>query len=295
MQLRHPFGPVDNSGVGAGLAKRFRGIPVINDLGAGIDVDPTSRSQCSDAPGTRSPHSTSHSRSDGTGADPNLGAAGPGLGGTRSQRQDLLGGGIYPPQTAIALINEHYCIGTTENDVAIYRIADDGTLSFVKTDEFKLHVANMQVEVWLDNRRKIFAASKHWMESKLRNQKAIVFKPGGTNKPNEYNQWRGFGIVARKGFQRQRRLLRHIYEVICRSDKQKFKYLMRWLAWAVQNPDKPAGVVVVLMSRKQGTGKTTLGAVMLDIFGRHGALIDDKERLLGRFNDWLETISFVLC
>ena len=28
---------------------------------------------------------------------------------------------------------------------------------------------------------------------------------------------------------------------------------------------------------------------MLDIFGRHGARIDDKDRLLGRFNDWLET------
>ena len=33
---------------------------------------------------------------------------------------------------------------------------------------------------------------------------------------------------------------------------------------------------------------------MLQIFGRHGALIDDKERLLGRFNDWLEIVSFVL-
>jgi hypothetical protein len=70
--------------------------------------------------------------------------------------------------------------------------------------------------------------------------------------------------------------------------------VIRWLAWAVQNPDKPAGVVIVLMSRQQGTGKSTLGVVMLRIFGRHGALIDDKDRLLGRFNDWLEIISFAL-
>ena len=28
---------------------------------------------------------------------------------------------------------------------------------------------------------------------------------------------------------------------------------------------------------------------MLDIFGDHGFLVDDKDRLLGRFTDWLET------
>jgi phage/plasmid-associated DNA primase len=69
---------------------------------------------------------------------------------------------------------------------------------------------------------------------------------------------------------------------------------MRFLAYAVQNPDKHAGVVVMLKSRKQGTGKSTLGKVMLDIFGPHGALIDDKERLLGRFTDWLDTKVFIL-
>ena len=51
--------------------------------------------------------------------------------------------------------------------------------------------------------------------------------------------------------------------------KEKFKYLIRWLAWAVQNPDKHSGVVIVLKSREQGTGKSTLGVVMLKIFRLH--------------------------
>jgi len=82
--------------------------------------------------------------------------------------------------------------------------------------------------------------------------------------------------------------------VICRGDKGKFKYLMSWLAWAVQNPGKHPGVVVVLKSRNEGTGKSTLGVVMLKIFGSHGALIEDKDRLLGQFNDWIEIVCFVL-
>src|SRR5262245_21373486 len=97
-----------------------------------------------------------------------------------------------------------------------------------------------------------------------------------------------------EGREKQRRLLRHIWQVICRRDKAKFKYLMLWLAWAVQNPDKFPGTIIVLKSRKQGTGKSTIGVVMLTIFGQHGALIDDSDRLLGRFNDWVEPVSFIL-
>jgi hypothetical protein len=33
---------------------------------------------------------------------------------------------------------------------------------------------------------------------------------------------------------------------------------------------------------------------MLEIFGQHGALIDGHDRLLGRFNDWVEPVSFIL-
>ena len=84
---------------------------------------------------------------------------------------------------------------------------------------------------------------------------------------------------AKKGM-----VLRHIYVIICRRDSAKFKYLMRWLAWCVQNPDKHPETVIILKSRKQGTGKSTLGIVMTMIFGKyHAAIVDDKDRLIGRF------------
>ena len=126
----------------------------------------------------------------------------------------------------------------------------------------------------------------------------LVFEPKGQIRPDDYNLWRGFAIEARPGYQKQRRLLRHIWRIICRRDKAKFGYLMRWLAWAVQNPHRSPETIVVLLSSREGSGKSTLGEVMLDIFGRgkgrHGLLVDDKEQLLGRFNAHLETTSFVL-
>lgn len=173
----------------------------------------------------------------------------------------------------------------------MYRLNEDGTANYVSPEQFKLEVQNIFVR---GASRKDVPAEKFWKENKDRHQRLIVFKAGGATKPEEFNLWRSFGVEARNGWAKQRRLLRHIREVICRRDKQKFKYLMRWLAWAVQHPDKQAGAVIVLKSRREGTGKSTLGTVMLKIFGQHGALVDDSERLLGRFNDWIEPVSFIL-
>ena len=69
---------------------------------------------------------------------------------------------------------------------------------------------------------------------------------------------------------------------------------MMWLAWAVQNPHLPAETIVILKSEVEGTGKTTLGKVMLTIFRVHGLLVDHKDQLLGNFNSHLETTCFVL-
>jgi hypothetical protein len=204
-----------------------------------------------------------------------------------------LHGGVYSPDEALELLNSHYLIGKTEQEIGIFRIKDDESLAFTPPEQFKLDVANIFVRP-AGGSAKPIPVEKFWKEHPRRHERKIVFKPGGTTAPDEFNLWRGFGVEPRKGWQKQRRLLRHLYQVICRRDKAKFKYLIRWLAWAVQHPDKHPGVVIVLKSRKQGTGKSTLGVVMLKIFGPHGALVDDKERLLGRFNDWLETTSFVL-
>jgi hypothetical protein len=208
-------------------------------------------------------------------------------------QRKTLRGGTYSPDEALGLLNSHYLIGKSDQEVGIFRIKDDGSLAFIPPEQFKLDVANIFVRQSRGASKPI-PVEKFWKESPQRHQRRIVFKPGGTTEPDEFNLWRGFAIEPRKGWQKQQTLLRHIGEIICRRDQPKFWYLLRWLAWTVQNPDKQAGVVIVLKSPKQGTGKTTLGVVMLSIFGQHGALIDDKERLLGRFNDWLETTPFVL-
>jgi Family of unknown function (DUF5906) len=123
--------------------------------------------------------------------------------------------------------------------------------------------------------------------------RVAVFNPHAEVAAHEFNMWRGWGVEPVPGFQNMLPLLRHIWRVICRRNSRKFHYLMRWLAWTVQNPDKPPGVAVVLHSSREGAGKSTLSEVMLKIFGVHGTIVDTSEGLLGKHNDNLEYACFV--
>ena len=205
---------------------------------------------------------------------------------------------MYSPNDALEVLNSHFFVGKNNQETAIFRINVDGSATFCPTRTIQTgnseHLRLCQA-LPLAAVRSSTSPPKNSGEKAPGATKGLLFSNRAARAdPYEFNLWRGFGVEPRKGWQKQRRLLRHIREVICRRDKRKFKYFIRYLAWAVQNPDKHAGVIIVLKSAKQGTGKSSLGKVMLDIFGHHGALIDDKERLLGRFTDWVETICFVL-
>jgi hypothetical protein len=209
-----------------------------------------------------------------------------------------LAGGVYSPDAALELMNSWFLVSERDGEVGIYRIEDDGALTYLAPEHFKLLLANLLVDVSLLNQhsnRKLIGIDVFWLRHPQRRTcRKIVFEPSGQVGQDEYNLWRGFAVGRKRGFQKQRSLLRHIRRIICGGDKVKFKYLIRWLSWAVQNPHRPAEVVLVLISNTEGSGKSTLGKVMLTIFGqRHGLLVDDTAQLLGQFNSHLETACFV--
>lgn len=206
-----------------------------------------------------------------------------------------LTGGILNPTRALEVMNAFFFVSETDGEVSISRIENDGTLTHFSLDDFQLLLSNTFVNAGNNSPVSI---SKFWLTHPGRRTYTIVFEPTQQIHANEYNLFRGLAKAPRRGYQKQRRVLRHIWQIICKRDKIKFKYFMRWLAWAVQNPDRHAEVVVVLMSEAEGCGKSTVGQVMLDIFGqgkgRHGLLVDDKDQLLGQFNSHLETTCFAL-
>lgn len=227
-------------------------------------------------------------------ANDNLGTATPSSSDT--SRTPLVGG-TYIPDEALKLLNSWFFLADVGNAYPIAQINYDGSIRYISPADFKVKLANLFVTV-TDGQggRKKISAERFWLQHPDRDERRIDFDPSapsGAQVPGRFNQWRGFAVEPRRVSGRQRRLLRHILEVICRNDRMKFKYLLFWLAWAVQNPEKNPETVVVLKSAHQGTGKSTICRVMSAIFGEHARTIADKRRLFDRFNADLETAVFV--
>jgi hypothetical protein len=216
---------------------------------------------------------------------------------TETPSRQPLRGSTYTPEFSIQLLNSHFFIAKVNGAYPIAQIDDDGSVKYISAKDFSLKLKNLFVRVD-DGRggKKKVCAETFWLSHPDREEREVIFDPkapAGTTVRGKYNLWLGFAVSPKRVMGRQRRLLRHLLEVICRNDRVKFRYLIFWLAWAVQNPDKNPETAIVLKSACQGTGKTTLNTCMCRIFGGHARIISDKDRLFDRFNSDLETTVFV--
>jgi len=116
----------------------------------------------------------------------------------------------------------------------------------------------------------------------------VTFDPKGpaVTEDGKLNMWRGFGVEPKKGS--WKRLRKHIWENVAQRDRAAFKYIIRWLAWSVQNPNKPAEVVLAFIG-EQGTGKGLIGRTHNNFYGpQHSRHVSDIEEVTGRFNSSLQ-------
>ena len=216
--------------------------------------------------------------------------------GDVSARSPLVGG-VLDADEALDLLNSHFFLAKVKGAYPVAQIEDDGSVRYLSKQDFTTKLANIFVSV-SDGQgaKKKAKAEQFWLSSPHREEREVIFdpyQPAGLATSGRYNLWTGFAVEPRKPTTKHRPMLRHIHQVICSRDKVKFKYLVRWLAWAVQNPHLNPETVIVLKSRRQGTGKSTLSVWMRDIFGKHARCIPDKDRLLARFNADLETAVFI--
>ena len=70
------------------------------------------------------------------------------------------------------------------------------------------------------------------------------------------------------------------------GDAAQFEYVLKWMALLVQQPWIKPEVALVLRS-KEGTGKTIIVKLLINIFGVHGFTTAQKDQVAGRFNGHL--------
>ena len=124
-------------------------------------------------------------------------------------------------------------------------------------------------------------AANIWLASPQRRQyEKVVFAPQERVPPEHYNLWRGFAVQSTEG--NCDPYLHFVLEVICAHDKAKYEYLINWLAFLVQKPNKLPEVAIVVMGG-QGTGKNTFIKPLSEMLGPHAIETSSIDQIAGRF------------
>jgi hypothetical protein len=182
--------------------------------------------------------------------------------------------------TLFLTMNQTYAVVKYGTQILVAIVDDD--ICLMKVEDFHKMLANIVVVRGNEE----IAVSRLWFKWKGRRQylgAGVVFQPGGPPeiKGDMLNLWRGFGVKPVPG---SWSLLRnHIFKVVCSGRQEYFDYLIRWMAYAVQHPDRPMGVAVAFLG-PQGAGKGIVARTFGKLFGKHFAHIANGDQLTGRFN-----------
>jgi hypothetical protein len=158
-------------------------------------------------------------------------------------------------------------------------------LVFQTDAAFRGRYANRHVDLGGSRPMKL---SKYWLEHWARRQyDRLDLVPGGPRELPEkvLNLWQGWGVEAEEGDWNL--LRRHVDEVLAAGNPEFADYIIRWTAWNVQNPGKPAEVALVLRGGK-GSGKGVFGRVLTRIFRGHSLHLSNPVHLTGQYNAHLQ-------
>lgn len=199
---------------------------------------------------------------------------------------------------AIAAENREFFVSIEGGKAGVFREGIDPEMGHrvivgMTQSEYRLMRANRMVQVTDGNgNTKAVCLADAFIRSPARREypNGFALLPGQDAPEGVYNLWRGWGIEPKEGDVKP--ALKHLRNVICSGDDKVFRYLLGWLAHCVQKPGDPAEVAVVLRGGR-GTGKSTVGRWMAQIFGGHALHILHSRHLTGNFNAHLRGTCFL--
>lgn len=137
----------------------------------------------------------------------------------------------------------------------------------------------VEVETGTGCETKRIALADAWLANTGRQQfEGAVFAPGEAVPATILNLYQGFAVAGVAGDVSP---WLSLLEALV-TDPAEREYVLKWLAWKVQNPGGVPDTILILTGSK-GTGKNSLFDPVLILFGRHGMLADDPELIAGRF------------
>lgn len=203
-----------------------------------------------------------------------------------------------PIQKAIQELNERHAIIMLGGKCLILNevidpVFDRPDITFSAPSDFRMRYENKKL--WVPNgngKTKATSVANIWLEHPERKEyDNLVFSPGKQSPANCYNLYRGMAFEPRKGS--WEKLQEHIFNVVCQKDPSIFRYLMAWMADAVQNPGGDRAGVSVVCKGGKGVGKGIVFRSFGELFGGHFVHVEHQSQLVGKFNQHLKDALIV--
>ena len=153
------------------------------------------------------------------------------------------------------------------------------------------HAKRKKVVIGRNGKERKIGLGKWWIDHDCRRQfDEIVYAPSVITKPasRKLNLWNGFGCEPHKG--NCARYIAHLRDNICSGEEAPGEYLLNWMAYVVQFPERQGEVAVVLRG-KEGTGKGVVAKHFGQLLGSHFRHIVHAKHLTGHFNAHLQQCS----
>jgi Family of unknown function (DUF5906) len=153
------------------------------------------------------------------------------------------------------------------------------------------HAHPKKILVSRDGKVRRVGIGQWWIEQERRRQfNGLTYAPNVDARitSGKLNLWKGFSCEPRPG--KCDLFLAHLQNNICCGNQEYYKYLLDWMADAIQHPGKQGGVAVV-MRGKEGTGKGIAAKQFGQLFGSHFRHIVHAKHLTGHFNAHLQHCS----
>ena len=135
-------------------------------------------------------------------------------------------------------------------------------------------------------------AVKLWMGSPKRRvimPDQVVFDPSQACSPECVNLFTGWGVEAVEG---DTAPFHALLEFLCGGDELGKDWVLNWLAWPLQHPGQKLPTALVFHGA-EGTGKSYLFESVLEIHGKHGKVVGQRE-LESQWNDWQSGCTMVI-
>ncbi len=134
--------------------------------------------------------------------------------------------------------------------------------------------------------------AKVWMDHPSgRQYDKVVFEPNVKTPAEVRNLWRGFAFEPKQGDCSL--YLEHLKEHICRSNLEKYNYLLGWMAYAVRHPNEQGHAAVVIQGHK-GVGKNVAAEGFATLWGGHALVVSDSTRITNNFNAHLRSLCVLI-